>query len=166
MGDKARAMLARLYRNEMMMHFVDIGKRPPVFEDAAIVALEILKCGFQFDVGQLYHNIFRSVVAYKTVIMPIINSENMNQGKKLSLYDSVDEDVLTCYREFSIASLIYFAMKESACSEQSQRMSAMDSATKNAGEMIGGLTLKYNRQRQAVITNELVEIISGAAALK
>jgi len=78
----------------------------------------------------------------------------------------VDEDVLTCYREFSIASLIFFAMKESACSEQSQRMSAMDSATKNAGEMIGGLTLKYNRQRQAVITNELVEIISGAAALK
>jgi len=78
----------------------------------------------------------------------------------------VDEDVLRNYREFSIASLIYSAMKESACTEQSQRMSAMDSATKNAGEMISALTLKYNRQRQAVITNELVEIISGAAALK
>jgi F-type H+-transporting ATPase subunit gamma len=165
-GDKSRAMLSRLYRNDMLMHFVDIGKRPPLFEDAAIVAQEILKCGFQFDVGLLYHNIFRSVVAYKTVVMPIFNFENLSQGKKLSLYDSVDEDVLTCYREFSIASLIYFAMKESACSEQSQRMSAMDNATKNAGEMIDGLTLKYNRQRQAVITNELVEIISGAAALK
>jgi len=165
-GDKARAMLSRLYRKDMLMHFVEIGKRPPVFEDAAIVAQEILKAGFQFDVGQLYHNIFRSVVAYKTVIMPIVNSENLSEGKKLSLYDSVDEDVLKSYREFSIASLLYFAMKEGACTEQSQRMSAMDSATKNAGEMIGSLTLKYNRQRQAVITNELVEIISGAAALK
>jgi len=165
-GDKSRTMLSRLYRNEMLMHFVEIGKRPPVFEDAATVAQEILKSGFQFDVGHLYHNIFRSVVAYKTVVMPICNTETVNQGKKLSLYDSVDEDVLTSYREFSIASLVYFAMKESACSEQSQRMSAMDNATKNAGEMIDGLALKYNRQRQAVITNELVEIISGAAALK
>jgi F-type H+-transporting ATPase subunit gamma len=165
-GDKSRAMLGRLYSKDMLMHFVEIGKRPPLFGDAAIVALEILKSGFQFDVGQLYHNIFRSVVAYKTVVMPICTYETLSQGKKLSLYDSVDEDVLTSYREFSIASLIYFAMKESACSEQSQRMSAMDNATKNAGEMIDGLTLKYNRQRQAVITNELVEIISGAAALK
>jgi len=165
-GDKSRAMLGRLYGKDMLMHFLEIGKRPPVFEDAAIVAQEILKCSFQFDFGQLYHNIFRSVVAYKTVVMPICNYDTINSGKKLSLYDSVDEDVLTCYREFSIASLIFFAMKESACSEQSQRMSAMDSVTKNAGEMIGGLTLKYNRQRQAVITNELVEIISGAAALK
>jgi len=165
-GDKARAMLARLYRKDILMHFVEIGKRPPVFEDAAIVAQEILKSGFQFDVGQLYHNVFRTVVAYRTTILPIVNTESLNEGKKLSLYDSVDEDVLRNYREFSIASLIYSAMKESACTEQSQRMSAMDSATKNAGEMISALTLKYNRQRQAVITNELVEIISGAAALK
>jgi len=159
-------MLSRLYRNDMLMHFMDIGKRPPVFGDAATVAQEVLKCGFEFDSGYLYHNIFRSVVAYKTIVTPIFNAETLSQGKKLSLYDSVDEDVLRSYREFSIASLFYFAMKEAACSEQSQRMSAMDSATKNAGEMISQLTLKYNRQRQAVITNELVEIISGAAALK
>jgi len=165
-GDKARGMLSRLFKNEMLMHFADIGKKPPVFEDAAIVALEILKSGYEFDAGYLYHNIFRSVVAYRTITTPIFNSESLNQGKKLALYDSVDEDVLRSYREFALASLLYFAMKESACSEQSQRMSAMDNATKNAGEMIGQLTLKYNRQRQAVITNELVEIISGASALK
>lgn len=165
-GDKARGILSRIYKNEMMMHFVEIGKRPPVFEDAAIIAQEILKSGFQYDVGQLYHNIFRSVVAYRTEVLPLCNSETIHEGKKLSLYDSVDEDVLTSYREFSLASLFFFAMKESACTEQSQRMSAMDNATKNAGEMIDKLTLKYNRQRQAVITNELVEIISGAAALK
>jgi len=162
-GDKSRSMLGRLFKNDMLMHFVDIGKKPPLFQDASTVALEILKSGYQFDVGQMYHNIFRSVVAYKTTVMPIFNFQSLSEAKKLSLYDSVDEDVLTSYREFSLASLIYFALKESACSEQSQRMSAMDNATKNAGEMIDGLTLKYNRQRQAVITNELVEIISGAA---
>jgi len=165
-GDKARSILSRLYKDKMLLHFVDIGKRPPLFQDAAIVALEILKCPYEFDFGELYYNVFRSVVAYRTTIQPVFTPQSISQGNKLSLYDSVDEEVLRSYREFSLASLVYFAMKESACSEQSQRMTAMDSATKNAGEMIDKLTLKYNRQRQAVITNELVEIISGAAALK
>ena len=61
--------------------------------------------------------------------------------------------------------MIYFALKESACSEQSSRMTAMEGASKNAGEMIEKLQLKYNRTRQAVITRELNEIISGASAL-
>jgi F-type H+-transporting ATPase subunit gamma len=165
-GDKSRAMLSRLYRKDMLMHFVEIGKRPPMFADAATVALEVLKCGFEFDNAYLYHNIFRSVVAYNTKITPIYTLDAVSHGKKLSAYDSVDEEVLRSYREYSMASLFYYTMKEGACSEQSQRMTAMDNATKNAGEMIGQLTLKYNRQRQAVITNELVEIISGAAALK
>jgi F-type H+-transporting ATPase subunit gamma len=159
-------MLGRFFKNYMLMHFADIGKRPPVFDDASKVAIEILKCGYDFDFGQMYFNVFRSVVAYKTTILPLFNGEAISQAKKLNLYDSVDEDVLRNYREFSLVSLIFYAMKESATSEQSQRMTAMDGATKNAGEMIEKLTLKYNRQRQAVITNELVEIISGAAALK
>jgi len=75
----------------------------------------------------------RSVVAYKTTVMPIHSMTSINEGGKLSLYDSVDEEVLRCYREFSLANLIFYAMKESACSEQSQRMTAMDGATKNAG---------------------------------
>jgi len=165
-GDKARNILARFFKDKLLMHFVDIGKRPPVFDDGSIVALEILKCPYEFDFGELYFNVFKSVVAYRTTIQPIFTPQAVSQGNKLSLYDSVDEEVLRSYREFSLASVIYFAMKESACSEQSQRMTAMDSATKNAGEMIDKLRLKYNRQRQAVITNELVEIISGAAALK
>lgn len=68
--------------------------------------------------------------------------------------------------EFSLASLVFFAMKEGACSELSSRMTAMDNASKNAGEMIGKLTMTFNRTRQAVITRELIEIISGAAALE
>lgn len=84
------------------------------------------------------------------------------------------------FQEFAMAALLYYAMKESACTEQSQRMTAMDGASKNAGdldfqlipvtnyiigEMIDKLTLTFNRTRQAVITRELIEIISGAAAL-
>jgi F-type H+-transporting ATPase subunit gamma len=79
---------------------------------------------------------FRSVVAYRTTVQPVFTPQSISQGNKLSLYDSVDEEVLRSYREFSLASLVYFAMKESACSEQSQRMTAMDSATKNAGTFI------------------------------
>jgi len=65
--------------------------------------------------------------------MPIHSMTTIMAGGKLSMYDSVDEEVLRCYREFSLANLIFYAMKESACSEQSQRMTAMDGATKNAG---------------------------------
>jgi len=68
--------------------------------------------------------------------MPIYSMTSVGEGGKLSLYDSVDEEVLRCYREFSLANLIFYAMKESACSEQSQRMTAMDGATKNAGQLI------------------------------
>ncbi|KAK9500021.1 hypothetical protein O3M35_002932 [Rhynocoris fuscipes] len=84
---------------------------------------------------------------------------------KLSVYDSLDSEVIQSYMEFSTAALLFYALKEGACSEQSSRMTAMDNASKNAGEMIDKLTLTFNRTRQAVITRELIEIISGAAAL-
>lgn len=83
----------------------------------------------------------------------------------MTIYDSLDSDVIQSYLEFSLAAMIFYALKESACSEQSSRMTAMDNASKNAGEMIDKLTLTFNRTRQAVITRELIEIISGASAL-
>ena len=89
----------------------------------------------------------------------------MEKAGNLPVYDSIDADVLQSYMEYSLASLIYYCLKEGATSEQSSRMTAMDNSSKNAGEMIDKLTLTYNRTRQAVITGELIEIISGAAAL-
>jgi F-type H+-transporting ATPase subunit gamma len=86
-------------------------------------------------------------------------------SKDFGLYDSLDNETLQCFQEYQLASLIFYGLKENSTSEQSARMSAMDNATKNAGEMIDKLTLYYNRTRQAVITRELIEIISGAAAL-
>lgn len=164
-GDKSRAQLSRLFAPQVLAVGSEIGRLPPQFGDASKIANAILSSGFEFDSGKLYFNRFRSVVSYKTEQLDIYPSEEVNKAKNLSVYDSLDADVMQSYLEYSLASLIYYCLKEGACSEQSSRMTAMDNSTKNAGEMIDKLTLTYNRTRQAVITGELIEIISGAAAL-
>merc|ERR1719244_2599110 len=105
------------------------------------------------------------VFTLRTTELPIFSQETVMGAEKISAYDSIDADVLQSYLEFSLASQIFFALKEGATSEQSSRMTAMDNSSKNAGEMIDKLSITYNRTRQAVITGELIEIISGAAAL-
>uniref|UniRef100_G3MRM3 F-ATPase gamma subunit n=1 Tax=Amblyomma maculatum TaxID=34609 RepID=G3MRM3_AMBMU len=164
-GDKVRGILQRLFGQNIILSFSDFGKKPPIFDDAVQVANAILGCDYEFDKGILLYNRFKSVVSYATSDLPVFSLETVSGSEKISLYDSLDAEVLQCYQEYSLASLIYYAMKENACSEQSSRMTAMDSASKNAGEMIDKLTLTFNRTRQAVITKELIEIISGAAAL-
>merc|ERR1711915_738900 len=136
-GDKSRAFFTRFFKDNLIMVGSEIGRLPPQFGDASKIANAILTCGFEFDSGKVLYN----------------------------KYNSVDADVIQSYLEFSLASLIFFALKEGATSEQSSRMTAMDSSSKNAGEMIDKLSITYNRTRQAVITGELIEIISGAAAL-
>ena len=130
---------------------------------------------------------FRSIVSYQTTELPLYSNETVKAAPGLALYDSVDDDVLQSYLEYSLASKIYYSLKQGATSEQSSRMNAMENSSKNAGnllkiryetrpiwvkiehffsgEMIDKLTIYYNRTRQAVITGELIEIISGAAAL-
>jgi len=164
-GDKAKAILQRTMSSNILFSFNDYGKRPPIFSDASLVANTILNTEYSYDRATLIFNTFRSVISYNTTELPLFSPQAMEAAGKFNLYDSLDEDVLQCYNEFSLASLVLFAMKEGACSEQSSRMTAMDAASKNAGEMIDKLTLTFNRTRQAVITRELIEIISGAAAL-
>jgi len=165
LGDKARGIMSRQFKANVMMTFNDYGRKPPVFRDAAVVANAIIDTDYNYDVASMYFNTFRSVVSYKVTEQPIFNQEQVANAGKITLYDSIDEDVLRSYNEYQLASLIFFAMKEGACSEQSARMTAMDAASKNAGDMIEKLTMTFNRTRQAVITKELIEIISGAAAL-
>lgn len=90
----------------------------------------------------------------------------MQTSDKLIRYDSLDSEVIQDYLEFSLVSKLYYAMKEGATSEQSARMSAMDNATRNAGELIQKLSMNFNRTRQGVITNELIEIVAGASAVQ
>lgn len=164
-GDKSRGLLQRQFSENIMAVFSDFGKKPPTFQDATSVANFVFGSGYTFDKGCIIYNRFKSVVSYSTTEMPMFSLEAVSAAKNLSVYDSLDAEVLRSYLEYSLTSLIYYAMKENACSEQSSRMTAMDSATKNAGEMIDKLTMTFNRTRQAVITKELIEIISGAAAL-
>lgn len=125
-----------------------------------------MTCGFEFEVGKAYFNRFKSIVSYETTELPIYSNETIKAASGLALYDSVDDDVLQAYLEYSLASKIYYSLKEGATSEQSSRMTAMENSSKNAGEIIDKLTVYYNRTRQGVITGELIEIISGAAALE
>jgi F-type H+-transporting ATPase subunit gamma len=164
-GDKSKVAMSRVYPKDLLFTANDIGRQPPTFEDASIAANEILNSGYEFDEGQIIFNKFKTVVSYQTSKLPLMSLEHIKSNDKLLLYDSVDDDLLQSYTEYSLAQLIYYAMKESATSEQSSRMTAMDGASKNAGEMIDKLTLQFNRTRQAVITRELIEIISGAACV-
>jgi F-type H+-transporting ATPase subunit gamma len=164
-GDKSKAGLQRLFAPYILFAANGIGRAPPTFEDASLTANAILNSGYDFDGGAIIYNRFKSVVSYETKLLPLLPIETIKRNEKLNLYDSVDDEVLQCYTEYALAQLIYYAMKESATSEQSSRMTAMDGASKNAGEMIDKLTMQFNRTRQAVITRELIEIISGAAAV-
>ncbi|KAL0281287.1 UNVERIFIED_CONTAM: hypothetical protein PYX00_002320 [Menopon gallinae] len=164
-GDKSRGILQRLYGKNILFVVNEVGRLPPTFLDASKIASEIIKSEYPFDLGKIIFNKFKSVVSYTTTEMPMFTLETVANAPKLATYDSLDDDVLKSYMEFSLATMIFYALKEGACSEQSSRMTAMDNASKNAGEMIDKLTLTFNRTRQAVITRELIEIISGASAL-
>jgi len=164
-GDKSRAILGRVYGKNVLFSAKEIGRKVSTFEDASRIAQQLLGSGFEFEFGKIIFNKFRSVVSYKTTEIPIFSLKAINEAPKLSTYDSLDADVIQCYQEYSLACLIFYALKENECSEQSSRMTAMDNASKNASEMIGKLSLAFNRTRQAVITRELIEIISGASAL-
>ncbi|EHB01867.1 ATP synthase subunit gamma, mitochondrial [Heterocephalus glaber] len=170
-GDKIRGILSRTHSDQFLVTFKDVGRKPPTFGDASIVALELLNSGYEFDEGSIIFNRFRqeqnskSVISYKTEEKPIFSLNTIASAESMSIYDDIDADVLQNYQEYNLANIIYYSLKESTTSEQSARMTAMDNASKNASEMIDKLTLTFNRTRQAVITKELIEIISGAAAL-
>ncbi|KAJ2944939.1 hypothetical protein O0L34_g1836 [Tuta absoluta] len=165
-GDKSRAILQRLYGKHIISVAKEIGRLPPSFGDASKLASAVLQSGYEFASGKIVFNRFRSVVSYQQSELPLFSQKAVESAPKLATYDSLDADVIQSYMEFSLASMLYYALKEGACSEQSSRMTAMDNASKNAGEMIDKLTLTFNRTRQSVITRELIEIISGAAALE
>jgi len=165
-GDKSRTGLARTHAGNILLSVNEIGKRPIIFADASAIAQQLLNSGFEYDSVEIVYNKFKSAIAYITSRQKILSNDTIAGSKSILVYDSTDADVLRSFQEFNLASVLYYTMKENATSEQSSRMTAMDNATKNAGELINKLTTYYNRTRQSVITTELIEIISGAAALE
>jgi F-type H+-transporting ATPase subunit gamma len=145
------------------------------FNSAADIANKILGmfAASEFDVCTLYFSEFKSIIAQKPTAMQLIPailsagepSGQTKAGGAAYEYEPDEREVLSYLLPRNIASQIFRGLLENAASEQGARMSAMDNATRNAGDMINKLTIKYNRQRQANITKELIEIISGAEAL-
>ena len=123
----------------------------------------------EFDICTIFFNQFKNVITQIPQVQQIIplNTEGGDQNKSEDSYEfEPDEDeILSNLLPKNISTQIFKAMLENSASEQGARMSAMDNATRNAGEMVDKLTIEYNRSRQAAITKELIEIISGAESL-
>jgi F-type H+-transporting ATPase subunit gamma len=164
-GDKTRGALARFFPAEFTISANDVGRLPPTFSDASFFAQQLLDSGYEPDNVVIHYNKFKSAISFEVTRVNVPSAEAIGSQSALDVYDDVDAETLQSYQEFNLAANLYFAMVEGQTSEQSARQSAMDSASKNAGEMIESLQLTFNRTRQAVITRELIEIISGAAAL-
>jgi F-type H+-transporting ATPase subunit gamma len=174
-GRKGYDQLKRLYAPLIIETIEFKGVRQLSFEHAEKVSDKIreLYSASMFDVATLFFSRFRSVISQiptaQQIIPATIPAEAASQEAALRgavyEYEPDEAEILTELLPLNITVQVFKALLENAASEQGARMSAMDNATRNAGEMIGRLTLNYNRTRQAMITKELIEIISGAEAL-
>ncbi|MEY4851346.1 MAG: hypothetical protein RLZZ331_2350 [Pseudomonadota bacterium] len=170
-GKKARAPFARTHKDLIvgtvdMTHIKNVG-----FADAKSVADEVVarfEAG-EFDVAHLFFSTFKSALTQEPTrlqIIPAALPAGGAAGADASVeYEPDEESILADLLPKNLAVQVFRALLENAASEQGSRMTAMDSATRNAGDMINKLSITYNRTRQAAITKELIEIISGAEAL-
>ncbi|HXV23272.1 MAG TPA: F0F1 ATP synthase subunit gamma [Alphaproteobacteria bacterium] len=173
-GRKGRDQLRRDFGKLIVGSFEDVGRRKLAYSEAQTVA-ERIRTMFQageFDVATLVYNRFRSAISQEVTVQQVIPfapppgaSAETGLGNAVYEYEPDEDVILGDLLPRNIDVQVYRALLENAASEQGARMTAMDSATRNAGEMIAKLTLNYNRTRQAYITKELIEIISGAEAL-
>lgn len=170
-GKKGREQLKRDY-SKQFVHHVDLSEVKRVgYSNAREIADEVLdrfEAG-DFDVATIFYNRFESVISQIPTARQVIPAEipeaEETSASALYDYEPGEEGILAELLPQSVATQIFAALLENAASEQGARMSAMDNATRNAGDMIDRLTTEYNRSRQAAITKELIEIISGAEAL-
>jgi F-type H+-transporting ATPase subunit gamma len=171
-GKKGRDQLKRDFSAHLVGH-VDMSEVKRLgYADAQGVAKDVLNRfdDGEFDVATLFYANFVNVVSQVPQAQQIIpakfDGEGADEGvSTLFDYEPSEEAILADLLPRGVATAIFSGLLENAASEQGARMSAMDNATRNAGDMIDSLTIEYNRSRQAVITNELIEIISGAEAL-
>ena len=176
-GRKGRDSLRRDYNRLIHDSLTDVGRRHLSFEEARDIADRILVLfrGASFDVCTIIYNRFRSaitqiVTAQQLVPFPVAKEGEVDEVSAATAgvyeFEPSEEEILDNLLPQNLAVQIFTALLENAASEQGARMTAMDNATRNAGDMIARLTLNYNRTRQAAITKELIEIISGAEALR
>ncbi|MGA9580492.1 MAG: F0F1 ATP synthase subunit gamma [Allosphingosinicella sp.] len=172
-GRKGRAVIQRLYPKQIIHQHDTSAMKYAGFADAQAIAEDLIgryRTG-DIDVVHLFYARFQSALVQEPVAQQIIPvtlpaGGDKTAGARAAIeYEPDEEEILASLLPRNVAVQIFRALLENAASEQGSRMTAMDNATRNAGDMIQRLSIAYNRQRQAAITTELVEIISGAEAL-
>jgi len=171
-GKKSADALNREF-GDLFVEKIDGNSAKPNYTDAEVLAKKIIDLfeNNEFGVCKVIFNKFVSAitqeVTFKSLIPVEVKNDEIDENDSSSIYEfePSEEEILNDLLPRNLATQLYSSQIESTASELAARMTAMDNATRNAGEMIDNLTLQYNRTRQAVITKELIEIISGAEAL-
>jgi F-type H+-transporting ATPase subunit gamma len=172
-GRKGRDLLRRDHAAKILRTVEDVARRRVAYASAEQITQILLEmyADDQFDVAHIIYNKFKSAIAQIVTLQqlvpvpmdkPVVTAD---QAQALYEFEPAEEAILAELLPRNLAMQVYGALLESAAGEQGARMTAMDNATRNAGDMINKLTLNYNRSRQAYITKELIEIISGAEAV-
>jgi F-type H+-transporting ATPase subunit gamma len=169
-GDKIKQQILRTHESNVKLAFNGVGKSDPNFLEASLISEQILKYIEQssetYNKVSVYYNDPVSSISFEATNDPVYNEQTVNEAPGLCKYEinedlSVNKDLF----EYALNTKILSAMGNGYAAEISARRNAMDNASKNAGDMINKYSILYNRTRQAVITNELVDIITGASSL-
>ena len=169
-GSKGNDQLKRIYGDKIIENISFKESKNANYFDAdkvGKVIIEKFEAG-EFDVCTIFYNKFKNVITQipqAQQIIPLNDEGNENSSDESYEFEPDEDEILSNLLPKNISTQIFKAMLENSASEQGSRMSAMDNATRNAGEMVDKLTIEYNRSRQAAITKELIEIISGAESL-
>ncbi|MBI2239966.1 MAG: F0F1 ATP synthase subunit gamma [Magnetospirillum gryphiswaldense] len=172
-GRKGREQIKRDFGSNLIEGFEGLGRKGITFPEADMVASKVIGMfnAGEFDVCTVVYNRFQSAISQVVTRQQLIpfavpaGEDKSGELKATYEFEPSEEEILATLVPRNLAIQIFRSTLESQASEQGARMTAMDNATRNAGDMINGLTIKYNRSRQAQITKELIEIISGAEAL-
>ena len=171
-GSKSFDQMKRNYGNYIIEKLTFKNQREIKVTDAQKISNKIISMFHknEFDICTIFYSKFKSVISQEPIEQQIIPVKNANNNNKITNdqnyeYEPDQEEILDSLLPKNITTQIFKGLLENAASEQGARMSAMDNATRNAGDLIDKLTINYNRSRQAVITKELIEIISGAETL-
>ena len=169
-GKKGRAPIKRDYANKISHHFDTSEMRNPSFAEADAIAEDLVsrfEAG-EFDVAHLVYPVFKSALAQDPTtvqLLPVPTPDNVEASEAAVEYEPDEEAILAELLPRYVKTQLFGSLLEREASEQGASMTAMDNATRNAGDLIDKLTIQYNRSRQAAITTELIEIIAGAEAL-
>jgi F-type H+-transporting ATPase subunit gamma len=175
-GRKGRDALKRDYSRLIVNSITEVGRKSVGYGEARVIAEEVANrfANGEFDVARLIFNKFKSAISQIVTTRQLVPASapvtehgavDDETGGALYEFEPSEEEILAELLPANLATQMFTALLENVASEQGARMNAMDNATRNAGDLIDALTTKYNRTRQASITKELIEIISGAEAL-